>query len=157
ISLKATQVLPEKLVVNLNEKASGQDQVIPTATKLAASVRKALGDRTTNNDQFFKEMSLSASSIEAVRYYAAAQEASSDNKFEHAEQNLLKAVQIDPNFGVGYLALAGTASSMRKPDDATNYINEALKHLDGMTEREKYTTRGMFFRLTGDYKQCVDQ
>ena len=26
-----------------------------------------------------------------------------------------------------------------------------------MTERERFSTRGMFFRLTGDYKQCVKE
>ncbi len=26
-----------------------------------------------------------------------------------------------------------------------------------MTERERYTTRGGFFRLTGDYRQCVKE
>jgi eukaryotic-like serine/threonine-protein kinase len=156
VSLKATQVLPkEEVLSDLNAKASGQDQVIPTATKLVASVRKKLGDRTANDDKFFAAMSLSASSIDAVRYYAAAQEATTNSQFEDAKQNLLKAIDADKNFGVGYLALAGVSNNMGRPDDAKNYINEALKHLEGMTERETYTTRGMFFRLTGDYKQCV--
>jgi tetratricopeptide (TPR) repeat protein len=37
------------------------------------------------------------------------------------------------------------------------FVRKALDNLDGMTERERYTTRGMLFRLTGDYKQCVEQ
>jgi tetratricopeptide (TPR) repeat protein len=45
---------------------------------------------------------------------------------------------------------------MGRQQDAES-INEALRHLDGMTERERFSTRGMFFRLTGDYKQCVKE
>ena len=41
--------------------------------------------------------------------------------------------------------------------DANRYIDEALRHLDGMTERERLATRGFQFRLTGDYKKCADQ
>ena len=42
-------------------------------------------------------------------------------------------------------------------EDAEKYIKEALRHVDGMTERERYTTRGGFYRLTGDYRQCVKE
>ena len=41
--------------------------------------------------------------------------------------------------------------------DAEKYIQTALSHLDGMTERERYTTRGMYYRMTGDYQQCVKE
>ena len=50
-----------------------------------SSVRKALGDQTATSDQMFAMTSLSASSLDVVRYYAAAQEAASNNKFEDAE------------------------------------------------------------------------
>jgi tetratricopeptide (TPR) repeat protein len=101
--------------------------------------------------------SLSASSLDVVRYYATAMESSSNNQFDDARTSLVKAVEADPKFGVGYLALAGVSRNMGKPDDAMKYVNEALSHLDGMTERERYTTRGMFYRMTGDYQQCVKE
>ena len=41
--------------------------------------------------------------------------------------------------------------------DADKYINQALRYLDGMTERERYSTRGMYYRMTGDYQQCVKE
>ena len=67
-------------------------------------------------------------------------------------QNLLKAVELDPKFGVGYLALAGVSRNLQQLPDAEKYINQAMSHLDGMTEREQYTTRGMLYRITGDYQ-----
>ena len=35
--------------------------------------------------------------------------------------------------------------------------SEALRHLDGMTERERFATRGFYYRMTGDYQQCVKE
>ena len=41
--------------------------------------------------------------------------------------------------------------------DAEKYIKEALSYLDGMTEREKFATRAFYYRMTGDYQQCVKE
>ena len=49
--------------------------------------------------------------------------------------------ELDPKFGIGYQGLAGVSSNLGKQQDAEKYIKEALRHLDGMTERERYTTR----------------
>ena len=50
--------------------------------------------------------SLSATSLDVVRHYAAAQEAASNSRFEEARQILCKAVELDPKFGIGYQLLA---------------------------------------------------
>jgi len=157
IAMKATQAIEGKLIADVSARASSAGDVIPAAATLVGSVREALGDQTSETDPFLKQRSLSTSSLEVLRYYAAAQNASSDNKFEEARQNLLKAVQLDPNFGVGYLLLAGVARNQSKLQDAQQYVSQAMEHLDDMTPREKLTTRGMYFRLSNDYQQCVKE
>jgi serine/threonine protein kinase/Flp pilus assembly protein TadD len=158
VSMKATKPVTGTVLSEGKAKASGQDQVIATATTLVTAVRKALGDHTTSaSDQIFAMTSLSASSLEVVRHYSAAQEAASNGKNEDARLGLLKAVELDPKFGVGYLALSGVYRNLGKLPEAQNAITEALSHLDGMTERERYTTRGMSYRLSGDYQKCVDE
>ena len=32
-----------------------------------------------------------------------------------------------------------------------------MRHLDGMTERERFATRGNYYRLSGDLQQCVKE
>ena len=121
VSMKATQTVTGKVVSDVSARASGQDQVIATATKLVSTVRTALGDPTSESDQIFAMTSLSAASIDVVRHYAAAMEFQSNNKFEDARQSLLKAVALDPKFGVGYLALAGASRNMGLMQDAQKY------------------------------------
>ena len=72
-------------------------------------------------------------------------------------QTCSKAVELDPKFGVGYQWLAVQSRNLGQLQEADKYINEALQYLDGMTERERYRTRGMYYRLTGDYPQCVKE
>ena len=40
-------------------------------------------------------------------------------------------------------------------EDAQNYMKEALRFIDGLTEHEKFTTRGLYFRMMADDQQCV--
>ncbi len=157
ISVKAAQTVTGDVIADATDRASNKDEILEVATRLMTTVRQALGDEASESAQMFAMASLSATSLDVVRHYATAQEAASNNKFEEARQSLLKAVELDPKFSVGYQLLAVASRNLGRLQDADEYINEALRYLDGMTERERYSTRGMFYRVTGDYQQCVKE
>jgi eukaryotic-like serine/threonine-protein kinase len=157
ISVKALQTVTGVVVASTKARASSKEQVLGTATKLVTTVRKALGDETTESAQIFAMASLSAISLDVVRHYASAMEAVSRNRFEEALQEAAKAVALDPKFGIGYSVLASVSKAVGRQQDAEKYINEALRYLDGMTERERFSARGMFYLITGDYQQCVKE
>ena len=157
VSVKAAQTVTGNVIASAKGRASSKDDVLATATNLVAAVRKALGDETSESAQMFAMASLSATSLDVVRHYAAAMESASNNKFEDARQSISKAVELDPKFGIGYQVLAVASRNLGQLQDAEKYINEALRHLDDMTERERFSTRGMFYRVSGDYQQCVKE
>jgi serine/threonine protein kinase/tetratricopeptide (TPR) repeat protein len=157
VSVKAIQPVTGNTIASGTARAADKEQVVAAANKLAASVRTALGDQVSESDQIFAMTNLSSTSLEVVRLYAATQEAASNNKFEEARENALKAVQLDPNFGVGYQLIAVASKNVGRMQDAQSYISTALKYLDKMTEREKFTTRGFSNRMNGDYVQCVKE
>ena len=157
IAVKATRTVTGEVVADATTDADTRDEIVEAATQLMATVRTALGDEASESAQMFAMASLSATSLDVVRHYAAAQEASSNGRFEDARADLLKAVEVDPKFGVGYQLLAVLSRNLGQLQEADKYINEALRYLDGMTERERYSTRGMYYRLTGDYPQCVKE
>ena len=53
--------------------------------------------------------------------------------------------------------MAIASRNLDKQEDAEKYVKEAIRHLDGMTERERYRTRGMYYFLTSDYQACVKE
>ena len=69
-------------------------------------------------------------------------EALSRSKFDDALQGFSKAVTLDPNFGTAYGALAVASRNLDRQQDADKYVKQAISHLDGMTERERYRARG---------------
>src|SRR5262245_44403604 len=120
-------------------------------------INKALGDDTSQSDQRLGMETLSATSLDVARYYAAALEAAANSNFAEAEKNAAAAVKLDPNFGIGYLVLASSSRSQGKLDEDRKYRDEALTHLGGLTERERRSVRGYSYWATGDYQQCVKE
>jgi tetratricopeptide (TPR) repeat protein/tRNA A-37 threonylcarbamoyl transferase component Bud32 len=157
LSITATQTVTGERIAHAEGRARSKEQVLDVATGLIGRVRKALGDATPESAQQFAMASLSTTSLDVVGQYAAAMEASSANRFEEARQHAARAVELDPDFGVGYLVLAVASGNLGKTEDREKYLAEALRHLDGMTERERYTTRGYSYWASGDYEQCVKE
>jgi len=155
ISARATQTVTGDVIADVKGKASNRDQLVGAAATLAASIRDALGDDNSDTARQFANVTLSTTSLEVVRHHAAAMHAMSNNRFEEALGSFQKAVALDPKFGIGYQGMASIAFNLGRRQDAEKYIGEALRYVDGMTERERYNTRGLYYFLTGDHKACV--
>src|SRR3954469_18287535 len=157
VSMTASETATGKVVAREQAAAGSKAAVLEVTNRLVSRVRSALGDSTSEWQQMFAMNTLSTTSFDVVRHYAAAQEASSSGKFEMARDELLQAVKIDPKFGVGYQLLAVASRNLGNQQEAENYIKDAIRYVDTMTERERYSTRGFYYRLTGDYQKCVSE
>jgi serine/threonine protein kinase/tetratricopeptide (TPR) repeat protein len=158
ISVKATQAVTGNVIASATNRAPSKDKVLAAATMLATTVRTALGDETSKSDaQIFAMDTLSATNLDVVRQYAVATESMARARFEEALQSFAKAVAVDPNFGMAYQGMALASRNLDRQEDAEKYIKEALRHVDRMTERERFRARGFFYRVTGDYAACVKE
>jgi serine/threonine protein kinase/tetratricopeptide (TPR) repeat protein len=157
VSLRAIHAVTGNVLTDVSETASNENQVLAVTAALADAVREALGDDTPEADRRFVGETLSATSLDVVRDYAAAAQAMSDSRFEDALGHFGRAVQRDPSFGLAHAGMAIASRNLDRQQDAERYIKEAVSHLDGMTERERYRTRGLFYMITGDSEQCVTE
>ena len=157
LSARALQTVTGKVVATAEATAPNKDQVLFAVTKLGTAIRKALGDSTSESAQRLSMETLTAVSLEGVHEYAAGLDALSAGKFEESQQHLARAVDLDPNFGMAYTVMASAARNRGRFQDAEQYVREALKHIDHMTERERYRTRAYLYWLTLDQQKCVDE
>ena len=157
VSMKAAQAVTGNVITSASARAANRDQVLAAATSLADKVRKALGDNTADSAQRFAKDTLSTTSVDAVHDYAAGMVANSNSKFEEARQSFSHAVERDPKFGMAWTALAMLSYNLDKQQDTEKYVKEAFRHLDTMSERERYRTRGLYYMATNDYQQCVKE
>ena len=157
LSLRAVQAVTGNAVATDEENAANKDQVLFALTKAASAIRTGLGDSTSDSAQRFAMETLTATSLEAVHEYAQAMEALSNGKNTDAFKGFSKAADIDQNFGLAYAGMAMASRNLDKHEDAVKYIREAQQHIDRMTERERYRTRGSFYFITDDYQKCTDE
>jgi serine/threonine protein kinase/tetratricopeptide (TPR) repeat protein len=157
VSIRAVRAVTGEEITNQSDRATGKDKVLSVATNLAAEVREALGDDTSDEAKRFANEKLSAASLEVVGEYAKAMEAISRSQNEEARGYFHKAVALDPNFGLAHAGLAITSRNLDRHQEARTHAEEAVKHLDGMTEREQFRTQGLYFYITNDYQACVKQ
>jgi serine/threonine protein kinase/tetratricopeptide (TPR) repeat protein len=153
IVVKAVQAVTNDVIVEVRGIATSRSHVLETATRLMAGVRQALGDETSEFDHLFAMRTLSTTSLEVMNHYATGVDAQSMGKFDDARKSFLRAVELDPKFGVGYLGLAAMSLNIGQTQDASKYIQEALRYPE--TERELFSARGLYHRLTGNYRECV--
>jgi len=157
LALRAVQAVTGKVVTNADETASSKDQVLSAVTKLAATVRKALGDGTSESAQRLAMSTLSAASLEAVHEYAAGLDVLSKGNNDEALKHFSQAVDLDPNFGLAFAGMAAASNNRGRQQDAEKYIKEAIRHIDPMTERERFYTRATLYSRIGDSQKCVDE
>jgi tetratricopeptide (TPR) repeat protein len=157
ISARAMDPVSGKLLAKTEVTAGSKEEVLSAIPKLAAPIRKALGDTTPASVQFEEVAGgFTAASLEAVHENAIGVDQQFAGKFEEAFQSFQKATEIDPKFARAYTGMAAMALNLGKPQDAEKYMKLAMANVDRMTERERYRNRGLYYNSTGDWQKCVE-
>lgn len=158
ISVEALDARTGNSIATADALAANKDEVLRDIPKLAAPIRKALGDTTPESVQFHTVSGgFSAASLEVVHLEAVGMAQQFEGKFEEALQSFSKAAELDPNFARAYSGMAASAINLDRQKDAEKYIKLAMEHEDRMTERERYRNRGLFYLTTGNWQKCVDE
>ena len=143
VSVQGVDPSSRKVLFTASAGSRDRDGVLRVGGTVAAHVRALLGDTRAVDP---KE-TLSSSSLEAVRAYTRAQELSSAGKDQEAIEFFRKATSFDRGFGRAYGGLAMSATRLGRREEAAKLWQEALKHLDVMSEREQYRLLGAYYTL----------
>jgi tetratricopeptide (TPR) repeat protein len=157
LSATALDAASGNVIAKAEVTARNKDGVLLTVPKLAAPIRKALGDTTPESVQLAASGPFTAASLEVVHLYNVGMEQQFAGKMEEALRSFSKAVELDPNFARAYSGMAGPSVALGRQADGEKYIKLAMEHLDRMTERERYHTRAFFYLITADYPKCVEE
>jgi tRNA A-37 threonylcarbamoyl transferase component Bud32/Flp pilus assembly protein TadD len=158
ISAIALDAVSGKVLARADVTVANKQDILSSLPKLAVPIRKVLGDTTPASVQF-DEVSggFKAASLEAVHQEALAIDEQFAGKFQEAFDEFQKAVQLDPKFARPYTGMAAMDENLGKSGDAVKYMKVAMQHMDSMTERERYRSRGMYYSFTGDWQNCVQE
>lgn len=157
LSVEALDARSGNSIATAEVSASNIDQLLLAVPKLAAPIRKALGDATPESVQLAASGPFTAASLEVVHLYSIGMEQQFAGMMEESLRSFSKAVELDPNFARAYAGMSGPSAALGRQADAEQYIKLAMQHVDRMTERERYHTRAFFYLVTGDYQKCAEE
>jgi len=158
ITAIALDAVSGNLLAKAEVTAANKQAILRDLPKLAAPIRKALGDTTPASVQFDAVSGgFTAASLEAVHQDALAAEEQFAGKFQEAFDSFRKAAELDPKFARAYTGMAAMAQNLGRPTEAVKYMKLAMEQVDRMTERERYRNQGLYDLTTGDWQSCVQE
>ena len=134
-----------KPLARASESAKSKEAVLPAVGRIAADLRKRLGDTAPESARLAASETFTASSLEAMNAYASAQDSLYQGDFDQALEQYRQAVGFDSEFGRAYSGMAVVYANKKQYDQAEESYQEALQQLDRMTERERYRTLGSYY------------
>src|SRR5258708_25408206 len=158
LSATALDAVSGDVIAKTEVTAGNKDEVLLAIPKLAAPIRKALGDTTPESVQLQAEAgALTAASLETVHQYGIAMNQQFAGNMEAALQSFSRAAELDPNFARAYSGMAAVAGNLGREQDAEKYAKLAMEHVDRMTERERFRVRGQYYIRTENWQKCVEE
>jgi tetratricopeptide (TPR) repeat protein len=135
-------------------KASGKNKVLDAVDTLSAAVRKDLGESLQSISQSKPLSSVTTQSLEALRQYSIATEKAVAFQWDEAKVYFENALRFDPNFtaaraslGMIHVEQAMNGLPHFDAEEGQRLLNEAVKSVDGLTDREKYGILAFHARL----------
>jgi len=158
LSATALDAVSGNVIAKAEATAANKDEVLLAIPKLAAPIRKALGDNTPESVQVNSSVgAFTAASMEAVHQYGVGEDLAFAGKMPEALQAYAKAVELDPNFARAYAGESGVAANLGQFEDSEKYAKQAMEHIDRMTDHERYRVRGLYYMGTSNWQKCVEE
>src|SRR5258708_20801651 len=146
-----------KVLAVQTEGAGSKADVLQAMSGVAARMRGAVGETDLKITNLGSAESATAGSLEAMQAYARGQELARAAKYDEALKAYEEAVARDPQFGRAYAGKGVIYANFKQQDKAEAAYREAFKHVDRMTEREKYRTLGGYYNLVvGNYEKAIE-
>jgi tetratricopeptide (TPR) repeat protein len=93
------------------------------------------------------------SSLEALKSYSMGVRIRGEQGDPPALPSLKRAIELDPNFPMGYALLATVYDNFGEPSLALEYATKAYQLRDRVSEREKFRITSAYFRATGELEK----
>jgi eukaryotic-like serine/threonine-protein kinase len=157
ISCRAVDPVSSKTLASATTETSAKSGVLQAVAQLADKMRRSLGDTTPASARLQQQETVTSSSLEAVHEYAVAQDLQFSGKWEDALPHYSNAIKLDPNMGRAYAGLAAMSANIGRKADAEKYYQTAMAHIDRMSDREKYRTRGGYYLTTRQPDKAIQE
>jgi len=151
LSLEAINAVNGASIGQEQTQAPSKEKVLDALGDASTKLRSKLGESLASIQKFDKPLGeATTTSLEALKQSTEASVRNNDGDFLGTIESSKRAVELDPNFAMGYRGLAVEYSNMGQQEAMLVNIGKAFELKDRASEREKLA-------ITSDYYQYVGQ
>ena len=157
LGLKAVDCQSDEPLALEQVTATGKENVLNAIGQAAAKLRSQLGETLASVKQFDVPLpSATTSSLEALQAYSMGMRVLQEKGTEAALVYDQRAIELDPNFAMGYQAVAGDYSTLNELGRAREYYTKAFQLRQHASARESLLiTTDYFMWVTGDLDKAA--
>ena len=134
-------------------EAVSKEDVLTALSRAVSSLRVKLGESLPSVQKFDVPIEATTSSLEALKSYSMGEKILREQGDASSLPFFKRAVELDPNFAMGYAAMARGYESLGEPSLALECATKAYGLRDRVTEREKLHVSREYFSATGEMEK----
>src|SRR5580704_1070874 len=157
LGLKAVNCRSGDTLAEEQVTAASKETVLDTLGQAASKLRGELGESLATVQKLDVPLSeATTSSLEALKAYSLAVKASNQKGNSAALSYDLRAIQLDPNFALGYNAVGDDYYNLGELRRASEYYTKAFQLREHASEREKLSIDADYYRnVTGELDKAA--
>jgi eukaryotic-like serine/threonine-protein kinase len=137
--------------------AAAKEKVLDALGEAAAKLRSKLGESLVTVQKFDVPLEqATTSSLDALKAYSLGEKVAREKDTAAVLPYHQRAIQLDPNFAMGYLAVGGDYYSLGEIGRASEYFTKAFQLREHASEQEKLAITANYYQnVTGEQDKAV--
>jgi len=152
IGLEALNCASGDVLAREQMTTAEKEGVLRALGQAAAKLRNGVGESLSSVRKFDVPLEqATTNSLEALKSYCLGQKASHETGFAAGLPYFQRALQLDPNFAMSYLAVASAYDFRSESGRASEYYTKAFQLREAVSERERLIIASNYYlNVTGD-------
>jgi serine/threonine protein kinase/Flp pilus assembly protein TadD len=157
LTLKAVNCESGKTLASTEVQANDKNRVLDALGNTASEIRNRLGESLSTVQKFDTPLEQATTpSLESLKAYSLGMKTWEGKGNSEAIPFFKRAVELDPNFALAYLALGTNYSNLAQTSLANANLNKAFELRDRVSERERdRITAGYYAMAAGDEEKAI--
>jgi tetratricopeptide (TPR) repeat protein/predicted Ser/Thr protein kinase len=157
LGLKAVNCQNGDVLAQEQVTANGKEKVLEVVGQAATKLRSKLGESLASVQKFDVPLeAATTSSLEALKAYSLGVKAAREKGTAASLPYFQRAIQLDPNFAMGYRAVGRDYFDMVQLGRASEYYIKAFELREHASEREKMAITGNYYdSVTGELDKAA--
>jgi serine/threonine protein kinase/tetratricopeptide (TPR) repeat protein len=157
LGLKAVNCQDGDTLAEKQVTAASKEKVLDALDQAASKLRTELGESLATVQRFDVPLAHSTtSSLEALKAFSLGTKAYDEKSITASVPYVQRAIELDPNFAMGYDAQGENYYSLGQVGRASEYFAKAFQLRENTSEREKLEIAASYYRVvTGELDKAV--